>query len=163
MLWLCEYSPSPVGTITMVSDGDGLIGLWLEGQNHFMGKISGPVEKNEDLPLFALCRNWLDAYFAGQAPELKNIPLKPQGSEFQKKVWQALLVIPYGKTVTYADISREIGCKSAQAVGGAAGRNPISILIPCHRVIGSGGSLTGYAGGLHNKEILLTIEKSHPA
>lgn len=158
MLFYCEYAPSPVGKITIVSDGNAIIGLGIEGQKHFLYKIHKPLVKNEDLPLFSLCKNWLTAYFAGKNPGLEGIPLKPQGSFFQKKVWQALLAIPYGKTVTYGDIARAVGCQSAQAVGGAVGKNPIAILIPCHRVVGKDGSLTGYAAGIDKKRILLELE-----
>lgn len=158
MVFFCEYSPSPVGKITIVSDGNAIIGLGIEGQKHFLYKIPHPLVKNEDLPLFSLCRNWLDAYFAGKNPGLEGIPLKPQGSFFQQKVWQALVAIPYGKTVTYGFLAKTIGCQSAQAVGGAVGKNPIAILIPCHRVIGKDGSLTGYAAGIDKKRILLELE-----
>lgn len=158
MLFYCEYAPSPVGKITIVSDGNAVIGLGIEGQKHFLYKVPRPLVKNEDLPLFSLGRNWLDAYFAGKNPGLEGIPLKPQGSFFQQKVWQALLAIPFGKTVTYGDIAKAVDCKSPQAVGGAVGKNPISILIPCHRVIGKDGNLTGYDGGIDKKRILLELE-----
>ncbi len=163
VIYFCEYSPSPVGKITMASDGNALIGLWMDGQKHFMEKISGNLQKHDNLPVFLSCRNWLSSYFSGMNPILGDLALEPMGSDFQKKVWQALLAIPYGKTVTYGDLAKSIECKSAQAIGGAVGKNPISILIPCHRVVGKDGSLTGYAGGLDNKQILLNIEKSHSA
>ena len=98
-------------------------------------------------------------YFAKKIPDFLP-PLKPKGTPFQQKVWELLLQIPYGKICTYSDLAKQLGCKSAQAVGGAVGRNPISILIPCHRVVGANGSLTGYAGGLEKKEFLLHLEKS---
>ncbi len=158
MLYFCEYTPSPVGKIAIASDGQAIVGLWLEGQKHFMHKISGDLQRNDDFPVFLACKSWLDRYFAGEDPGGMPLPLKPKGTEFQKKVWQALLAIPYGQTVTYGDIARTVGCGSAQAVGGAVGKNPISILIPCHRVVGKDGSITGYSGGVERKEYLLHLE-----
>ncbi len=159
MIYVYEYRPSPVGSITLASDGTCLIGLWLQGQRHFLSGICEPWEKNDDLPLFASCKTWLDDYFAGKNPEISHISLQPCGTPFQKTVWRALLTIPYGTTTTYGEIAKSIGCKSAQAVGGAVGKNPISILIPCHRVIGRDGGLTGYAGGVEKKSFLLALEK----
>lgn len=158
MIYYCEYEHSPVGKISIASDGNSIIGLAIEGQKHILRNIPRPLVKNEALALFTACKRWLDAYFAGKNPTLEGIPLNPSGSEFQQKVWQALLAIPYGKTVTYSDIAQAVGCKSPQAVGGAVGRNPISILIPCHRVIGKDGSLTGYDGGIDKKLFLLKLE-----
>ena len=100
---------------------------------------------------------WLSLYFEGKIPDFLP-PLNPKGTEFQKQVWEALLQIPYGETNTYGALAKKLGCKSAQAVGGAVGRNPISVLIPCHRVVGAGGKLTGYAGGVEKKEFLLQLE-----
>lgn len=158
MTYLCQYTPSPVGKITIASDGAAIIGLWIEGQKHFMKKMTPPLAENADLPVFSACKLWLNDYFEGKNPALAGMPLRPSGSDFQEKVWQALLAIPYGKTTTYGQIAKSVGCKSAQAVGGAVGRNPISILIPCHRVIGKDGSLTGYDGGIDKKQVLLKIE-----
>ena len=155
---------SPLGEMTMASDGKALIGLWFNGQKYFARTLGEHIEK--DLPIFEDTRRWLDAYFSGQQPSFTPA-LAPEGSAFRKRVWQSLLRIPYGQTVTYGDIAREIAHErgaeqmSAQAVGGAVGHNPISLIIPCHRVVGSDGSLTGYAGGTDKKRALLLLEQSH--
>ena len=151
------YVPSPVGRLTLAAEAGSLIGLWLEGQRYY-GDCLTPdaAEAPEALP-FPQARQWLTAYFAGKAPDIGALPLAPRGTDFQRRVWQALLDIPYGRTVTYGGLARQLG-SSARAVGGAVGKNPISILIPCHRVVGSGGSLTGYSGGLDNKRFLLALE-----
>ena len=149
---------SPLGQLTLASDGEALCGLWFEGQKHFGRGASQPWKMGE-VPVFAQTKRWLDLYFAGQAPDFLP-PLAPQGTAFQQAVWKLLAEIPYGQTVTYGQIARKLGCPSAQAIGGAVGRNPISILIPCHRVVGGNGALTGYAGGTHRKLALLTLESS---
>lgn len=133
----------------MVSDGTSLTEL----------KFGEPKENldNHDLPVFKETRHWLDLYFQGETPNFTP-QLKPQGTPFQQKVWQELLKIRYGQTTTYGAIAKCIGCRSAQAVGQAIHRNPIAIIIPCHRVIGADGSLTGYASGIDIKERLLRIE-----
>ena len=156
--------PSPLGELTLSSDGTRLTGLWLEGQMYFAATLSPDAEQKDDLPVFDLTREWLKDYFAGRRPGISRLPLAPKGSAFRQQVWQRLQEIPYGETVTYGRIARELGEKmSAQAVGGAVGHNPISIIIPCHRVVGSKGSLTGYAGGLEAKKWLLDHEqRSHP-
>ena len=140
---------SPIGFLTMVSDGTSLTEL----------KFGEPKENldNHDLPVFKETRHWLDLYFQGETPNFTP-QLKPQGTPFQQKVWQELLKIRYGQTTTYGAIAKCIGCRSAQAVGQAIHRNPIAIIIPCHRVIGADGSLTGYASGIDIKERLLRIE-----
>lgn len=148
---------SPLGLLTLASDGEALIGLWLEGQKYFAQGM-GEMTEEDNLPVFAQAKQWLDAYFSGERPPLDALELRPRGSEFRRSVWQILCRIPYGQTMTYGQIARELGCLSAQAVGGAVGHNPISILIPCHRVIGSDGSLTGYAGGIEKKIWLLRHE-----
>ncbi len=154
--------PSPLGSITLSSDGEALTGLWFEGQTHFCSTLSGG-EEDKPLPLFARTEEWLKDYFSGRDPGAAP-PLAPKGTPFQRAVWQLLLDIPYGDTVTYGWLSQRLAERmgrksmSPQAVGGAVGRNPISILIPCHRVVGSGGSLTGYAGGLERKILLLKRE-----
>ena len=112
-----------------------------------------------ELPIFAQAEDWLSRYFRGEAPSPAELPLSPKGSEFQQRVWALLIEIPYGETSTYGALAKALGCKSAQAVGGAVGHNPISIMIPCHRVLGSNGSLTGYAGGIDKKIFLLELEK----
>lgn len=143
---------SPIGLITLVSDGNALTELRLaqpQTQNH---------SKDPDIPIFAETRRWLDIYFSGRKPDFTPL-LKPQGSSFQQKVWHELLTIPYGQTTTYGAIAKRLNCRSAQAIGQAIHRNPIAIIIPCHRVIGSNGSLTGYASGIEIKRQLLTIEE----
>ena len=147
---------SPLGKITLACDADGknLVGLWLEG----------PLTENDSVPLFAAAKNWLDRYFAGAEPELAELPLAPRGSEFRQGVWEVLCTIPYGEVITYGAIAKKMAARlrkksmSGQAVGGAVGHNPISIIIPCHRVIGTNGSLTGYAGGIDKKLSLLELE-----
>ena len=160
MLYTSHYA-SPLGRMTLVSDGTALVGLYFDGQKYFAeGLDAKRTQKN--LPVFEEARRWLDVYFSGRKPDFTP-PTAPAGTAFQQSVWEILRTIPYGQTVTYGAIARRIeqntGCRmSAQAVGGAVGRNPISILIPCHRVIGADGSLTGYAGGIDKKERLLRWE-----
>ena len=155
---------SPVGGLTLASDGENLTGLWLDGQKYHAATIKNGLEERADLPVFQLARAWLDRYFAGGNPPIDALPLSPSGSEFRQKVWRILCQIPYGTCITYGDIAKEIAGQdgiprvSAQAVGGAVGHNPISIIIPCHRVVGSTGSLTGYAGGIDKKIWLLNHE-----
>ena len=151
--------PSPVGELTIASDGESIVGLWLEGQKYFSATLNGEVTEKE-LPVFDEARRWLDIYFSGREPQFM-LPLAPRGSELRRAVWAQLLKIPYGETATYGDIAKRLGGKSsARAVGGAVGHNPISIIIPCHRVVGANGSLTGYAGGVDKKKQLLRLEKA---
>lgn len=163
MMYKSIYN-SPLGPITLVSDGENLIGLYLEGQVHFEQAIKEEVITRDDLSVFMLINNWLDRYFAGEVMEILDLPLRLEGSPFRKSVWQILSKIPYGKLITYGDIAKEMALltgkerMSAQAVGNAVGHNPISIIVPCHRVVGSDGKLTGYAGGLDLKIKLLEIE-----
>lgn len=157
MMVKTDYA-SPVGTLTLASDGEAITGLWLEGQKYFAQGMPENMPTQDGLPVFAMARDWLDRYFAGERPACAELPLAPQGSAFQQSVWRILCEIPYGQTVTYGEIAKRLGCKSAQAVGGAVGHNPVSIIIPCHRVLGSGGSLTGYAGGVDKKIWLLRHE-----
>ena len=149
---------SPIGLLTLVSDGEAITGLWIEGQKYFAAGIPTNLPVCDDLPVFLQTRDWLDRYFAGKRPLPGELPLAPQGSAFRQSVWAILCQIPYGHTVTYGEIAKRLGCKSAQAVGGAVGHNPISIIIPCHRVLGSDGSLTGYAGGVDKKIWLFAHE-----
>ena len=146
---------SPLGPMTMASDGVCLTGLWFDGQTHFALTLS-PAHIAAELPVFDETSAWLDRYFAGDAPG-KTPLLRPCGTAFQSAVWTDLLTIPYGHTVTYGQIAGKLR-SFARAVGGAVSRNPISILIPCHRVVGAGGRLTGYAGGLDRKIALLRLE-----
>ena len=155
---------SPVGRLTLASDGLNLAGLWMEGQKYFGGTVPGELRPNEELEVFSRAKDWLDRYFNGKKPEPSELPLAPVGGEFRQTVWELLCEIPYGELTTYGQIAREAAKRlqresmSAQAVGGAVGHNPISIIIPCHRVVGTGGSLTGYAGGLYKKIWLLKHE-----
>ena len=160
MLYTSHYA-SPLGGMTLVSDGTALVGLYFDGQKYAAEGLDA-TRTQKTLPVFEEARRWLDVYFSGKKPDFTP-PTAPSGTAFQQSVWEILRTIPYGQTVTYGAIARRIeqntGCRmSAQAVGGAVGRNPISILIPCHRVVGTNGSLTGYAGGIDKKERLLQWE-----
>ena len=148
---------SPLGSITMASDGEALVGLWFDGQKYFAEVLDSQHEERDDIPVFVGARRWLDVYFCGQVPDFTP-KLLIRASSFRRRVGEALLKIPYGQTKTYGDIARQLGCHSAQAVGNAVGHNPISLIIPCHRVVGTGGSLTGYAGGIERKMHLLQME-----
>ena len=148
---------SPLGNITLASNGSELTGLWFDGQKYFAATLS-PEHKPKNLPIFEQTSNWLDIYFSGRAPNFTP-PLHLQASPFRLAVWQILQQIPFGQTITYAEIACQMAApKSAQAVGGAVAHNPISLISPCHRVVGTSGSLTGYAGGLDKKQYLLTLE-----
>lgn len=161
--YICYYL-SELGNITFSSDGEHLTGLWLKGQKYYESTLKETVEEKE-IPVFEQTKKWLDIYFTGKIPDFTP-PLAPEGSEFRQKVWKILSEIPHGQVITYGDIARQMAkeqgkaAMSAQAVGGAVGHNPISIIIPCHRVVGSDGSLTGYAGGLDIKIKLLEIEQA---
>ena len=153
-----EYR-SPLGGIILAASGDALRGAWFKDQKYACAGLVSREYVPASQGLFPEVTRWLDAYFAGYAP-LPSFPIEPSGTDFQKRVWAELLTVPYGKTATYKAIADSIECKSARAVGSAIGRNPISIIIPCHRVIGSGGELIGYAGGLDRKRKLLDLERS---
>lgn len=145
---------SILGRLTIVSDGENLTGLYFEGQC----KLKDCV-KNDELKIFEAVGHWLDAYFKGERVSADLIPIKFCGSDFRLKVWKELLKIPYGEITTYGEVAKRIDKKmSSRAVGGAVGHNPISIIVPCHRVIGAGGNLTGYSGGMDKKIKLLQIE-----
>ena len=150
---------SPIGRILIVSDGEAICGVWFYAQKYFLSTIDDELVQKDDLAIFVKVKKWFDDYFEGSNPDI-DFKLKPEGSEFRIRVWKILSEIPYGETITYGEIaSRLSSTMSAQAVGGAVGHNPISILIPCHRVIGSDGRLTGYAGGLDKKIELLKLEE----
>lgn len=155
---------SPLGGITEASDGRFLIGLWFDGQKYFADTLDSDYEEKR-LPVFEQTDRWLDIYFSGRKPDFTP-PLSMKTTAFRKAVWKILLTIPYGKTITYGEIAdkiakqKNIARMSAQAVGGAVGHNPISLIIPCHRVVGTNGSLTGYAGGIDKKVKLLTLEQA---
>lgn len=161
-----KYVSSPLGKILLSSDGESLTGLWFEGQKYFGAKLPS-IRTEQQLPVFAQAEAWLAVYFGGKAPDFTP-PLAPRGTPFQKEVWDLLLTIPFGQTVTYGEIAsvlarrRGLAHFSAQAAGSAVGHNPVSLIIPCHRVVGADGSLTGYAGGLEKKEKLLAMEGALP-
>lgn len=156
---VCDYD-SPLGPMTIAARGGALVGLWFRGQKYDRRGL-GEATRESD-PVLDEAASWLDAYFAGRGPG--EVPaLAPSGTSFQKAVWQALRRIPYGQTATYGQVASEVGRMlgrrtSARAVGGAVARNPISVIVPCHRVVGASGSLTGYAGGIERKVALLTLE-----
>lgn len=163
MQYTTQY-PSPLGPILLSANAGGtaLTGLWFVGQKHFARRLD-PDHEARALPLFEDVRRWLDVYFSGHDPGFMP-PLCPIGTPFEREVWALLCAIPYGQTTTYGQLAAQLAARrglahmSAQAVGGAVGRNGISILVPCHRVLGADGSLTGYAGGLMRKQRLLALE-----
>ena len=163
MTYTSHYD-SPLGGILLAADETGLTGLWLDGQKYFANDLSAEHIARET-EILALAKRWLDIYFSGKEPDFLP-PLHPIGSAFRQAVWRILLQIPYGQTTTYGEIARRLAAEmgldhmSAQAVGGAVGHNEISIIIPCHRVVGADGSLTGYAGGISKKETLLKLERA---
>lgn len=159
--FVSRYS-SPLGGITLACDGGALTGLRIDGQRGFENTPAEPTA-GEEPAVISLAKEWLDIYFSGTEPDFTP-PLRLDGTPFQKAVWDILLTIPYGRTATYGEIAKVIEERlcvkkmSAQAVGGAVGRNPVSLIVPCHRVVGSDGSLTGYAGGIGRKRRLLELE-----
>ena len=161
MIYTCTY-PSPLGNMLLAADEVGLTGLWFEGQKYFANTLPEETVAQE-IPVLTQAKKWLDVYFSGKKPDFIP-PLHPAGSPFRQAVWQILLQIPYGQTMTYGEISKKLAQMqniphmSAQAVGGAVGHNEVSIIIPCHRVVGTNGSLTGYAGGIEKKIALLELE-----
>lgn len=153
---------SPLGEILLLTNEEAVMGLWLPGQRPDT-RLLAQAQRRDRTPLLVQTRDWLDRYFCGRCPLPQELPLAPQGSEFRQRVWQRLCRIPYGQLVTYGQIAREITSEtgkkmSAQAVGGAVGHNPIALIIPCHRVVGTDGSLVGYAGGIALKRRLLRYE-----
>ena len=163
MVYTTHYQ-SPLGALLLAARGDALAGLWLEGQKYFLGSLKEPAEPMEGHPVLLQAGDWLSRYFAGKRPDSGELKLDPGGGEFRRTVWEELCRIPYGSVTTYGALARTVAARlgrasmSAQAVGGAVGHNPISILIPCHRVVGADGSLTGYAGGIDKKLWLLDHE-----
>lgn len=157
-----HHYDSPLGGITLASDGEALVGLWFDGQKYFADTL-GDDHEERHLPIFDEADRWLDTYFGGEEPDFTP-KLHMRTTSFRKLVWEILLTIPYGQTMTYGEIaqraSRRMGLShmSAQAVGGAVGHNAISLIVPCHRVVGANGSLTGYAGGIAIKQRLLQLE-----
>lgn len=161
MQYTAAYQSS-VGDVLLAADETGLTGLWFEGEKFYALSLD-PEHEERETPIFAITRRWLDIYFSGHEPDFMP-PVHMIGSEFRRCVWELLLRIPYGTTVTYGDLARQVARRrglrrmSAQAVGGAVGHNEISIIVPCHRVVGTNGSLTGYAGGVDKKRRLLELE-----
>lgn len=159
-----HHYDSPLGGITIASDGNALIGLWFDGQKYYADSLHNEYEEKA-LPIFEQTDQWLDIYFSGNAPDFIP-PLSMRTTPFRKAVWNVMLTIPFGQTMTYGEIAnriarlRGVSQMSAQAVGGAVGHNSISLIIPCHRVVGTNGSLTGYAGGIDKKVKLLSLEQA---
>ena len=150
---------SPIGHLSLLADDHYLFGIWIEEESDFeKGLSENDVTVVESHPILNQITSYLETYFKGQNQDLSEMPLAPVGSDFEKRVWNYLREIPFGQTVTYGQIAKDLQVASAQAVGGAVGRNPWSILVPCHRVLGAGGRLTGYAWGLENKAWLLRHE-----
>lgn len=159
-----RYYDSPLGRILLASDGKFLTGLWFENSRYYADGLEKDCTEKR-LPVLYQTEIWLDSYFSGKEPKILP-PLLLNGSDFQKSVWNLLLTIPYGQTVTYKELAEQIAAQrgirrmAAQAVGGAVGHNPVSVIVPCHRVVGSDGSLTGYGGGLERKKWLLSLENN---
>ena len=162
MIYTSRYD-SPLGELLLAESGESLIGRWVDGQKYYGDSLKGTLTERET-PVLTACKLWLDEYFSGKMPDIGRLSLAPSGGEFRQSVWKALCEIPYGQTVTYGQIAKRLAkmrgmvSMSAQAVGGAVGHNRISIIIPCHRVVGSDGSLTGYAAGISAKLWLLSHE-----
>lgn len=163
-MYYSTHYMSPVGNLLLASSDTSLIGLWIEGQKYFRATAPEAIEERKDIPVLNAAKDWLDRYFSGKKPAVSELSLAPAGSEFRRIVWDILCEIPYGEVATYGEIGRRAAERmgkasmSGQAVGGAVGHNPISIIIPCHRIVGSNKSLTGYAGGISKKVQLLQLE-----
>ena len=164
MLYYTEYN-SPIGKLIIQSDGENIIGVYKENQKYFTKEIN-EIQKSNNIDILIKTKKWLDRYFSGEKPLYTELNLNPIGSNFRQIVWKLLLEIPYGEVTTYGAIAKKVAKimnkekMSAQAIGGAVGHNPISIIIPCHRVIGANGNLTGYAGGIETKKKLLELENA---
>lgn len=162
-MFYCFCDNSPLGRLLLASDGKNLTGVWLENQKYYAAGLSETAKHNDSLPVFKQTKNWLDRYFKKQNPQIAELPLAPGGTLFRRQIWRLLCQIPYGEVITYGALAEKLALQtakkvSARAVGGAVGHNPISIIIPCHRVVGARGSLTGYAAGLDVKIKLLALE-----
>ena len=153
---IIHFCDTPLGRAMLAGDGEALVGLWFDGQRHFAAGLS-PERREGWLPVFGEAERWMELYFSGREPGFTP-RLCFRGTAFCAAVWKALLDIPYGRTATYGGIAATLDRTSARAVGGAVARNPISLIVPCHRVVGADGSLTGYAGGLDRKRKLLALE-----
>lgn len=163
-MYYSTHCLSPVGELMLASDGESLVGLWMSGQKYFAGTIAEPMAEKPELPVFQAAHRWLGKYFDGKQPSISELPLSPGGSDFRRAVLKILCEIPYGEVMTYGVIAGKMAAQmekrsmSSQAVGGAVAHNPISIIIPCHRVVGTDGSLTGFSGGIDKKIKLLELE-----
>ena len=162
-MFVTEYPCSIVGGLTLGADENGLAGCWFNNDRYYLDGICEPLERNDDLPVFQKALRWLDRYFAGDKPCPQELPLAPRGTAFKQRVWEALTEIPYGNIVTYGDVAARVAQlqgkpTSPRAVGGAVGRNPLCVIVPCHRVVGASGSLTGFGGGIASKIALLRHE-----
>ena len=155
---------SPVGKLTIACNEKNVVGLWLDGQKYYMEVLEDKEYQEKETEVIKLAEKWLDKYFNNEKPEIDELPIEFIGSDFRKQIWKILSKIPYGKVITYGDIAKQIAKRkgirtmSAQAVGGAIAHNPISVIVPCHRVVGANGSLTGYSGGVKVKIKLLEFE-----
>ncbi len=163
MIYTSSYK-SPIGNLLLASKNNKLIGLWIENQKYYLSNIKEEMIENNDIDILKRTKNWLDRYFAGKKPNINELDLEPIGSEFRQKVWKILIDTPYGETTTYKEIARKLTNEKEsnryyQAVGGAIAHNPIMIIMPCHRVVGTNKSLTGYASGIKNKIKLLRLEE----
>lgn len=152
---------SPLGNITLAAEGGLLIGLWFDGQKHFGEGVELSAAEVKKTAVIIEAEQWLDSYFLGKRPDPRSLCMRFSGSDFMQAVWLELLNIKYGEAITYGGLAARVGCRSARAVGAAVGRNPISVIVPCHRVVGAGGSLVGYAGGIERKRWLLEHEKKN--
>ena len=164
-MYFTTYETPIIGTLTLASDGSAITGCWFDNDRYFGYGIDEPLEQRDDLPVFDQARDWLDRYFAGDAPNPRELPLAARATAFQLRVREAMLDIPYGQTTTYGAIADRIAHEtgkrqSARAVGGAVGHNPLCLIVPCHRVVGANGSLTGFGGGLDMKVKLLEHEQA---
>ena len=162
-VYCTEYQSDLIGALTIASDGKAIVGCWFENDRYFGYGVKGGMVPRDNLPVFAQARDWLDRYFAGEKPNPRELPLSARATPFQLLVRESMLDIPYGQTTTYGAIARRIEAQtgkrqSARAVGGAVGRNPLCVIAPCHRVVGSNGSLTGFGGGIDMKVKLLEHE-----
>lgn len=163
--YFTEYRTPIIGTLTLASDGESITGCWFDNDRYFGYGVDEAMERKDDLAVFDQAREWLDRYFAGEAPNPRELPLAARATEFQMRVREAMLDIPYGQTTTYGAIAKKIEKltgkrQSARAVGGAVGHNPLCLIVPCHRVVGSNGNLTGFGGGIDMKIALLEHERA---
>lgn len=162
-MYIAEYQTGLIGTLTLGADERGLVGCWFENGRFYLGGVDEPLVRDASFPALRQAAAWLERYFAGEKPPVPELALAPRGTAFQRQVWKALEDIPYGEVVTYGDVAARVALAlgrrtSARAVGGAVGRNPLGIIVPCHRVVGASGDLTGFGGGIPAKIALLTHE-----